>query len=286
MGSAGNMKDSAQYSFAEMPWCDADALLGSGPPPVLLLPVGSVEAHGPHLPLATDTLISLGMCERLAARHGQDYTIRVLPPIAYGVTRYAGRFTGTIHVSEATLKAMIVDVCESLIAQGFIYVVLVNNHFEPEHLQTLHSAADAIEESKGVTIGLLDLTRRYRAQRLTAEFRELGSHAGQYETSLMLKDRPDLVDEDARVRLAPNPVNLAAMTGGMGVADFGRMGLEQAYNGTPADATAAEGEESFDTLATMLAELIGELVRGEGGRDRPGRYGHPQPGGGAEAVSS
>lgn len=258
--------------FAELTWCEAAALLEAGPP-VLLLPVGSVEAHGPHLPLATDTLISHGMCERLVAAGAAGVPVRILPTIGYGVTRYAGPFTGTIHIDEDTLVALIRDVCRSLIGQGFDRIVIVNNHFEPEHLQTLHRAIDAVEESTGVVIGFLDLTRRYRAQRLTQEFRELGSHAGQYETSLILKDRPDLVDGDVAGSLDPNPVNLAAMTGGLGVADFRKMGLPDAYNGTPAEATAEEGEESFATLVEMLGEVVADLVSGEGGRDRPGRYG-------------
>jgi creatinine amidohydrolase len=262
--------------FAELKSPAAKALLEGGPKPVLLLPVGSVEAHGPHLPLATDTLISLGMCERLAATADADGPpIRILPPIPYGVTRYAGRFSGTIHVSEGTLTAMLVDVCTSLIGQGLDRIVVVNNHFEPEHVQTLHAALDAIEASTGVVVGFLDLTRRYRAQRLTAEFREIGSHAGQYETALMLRDRPELVDAEVAALLPPNPVNLAAMTGGAGIADFERMGLPDAYNGTPADATAVEGESSFAALVEMLGEIVAELVRGEGGRDRPGRYGRP-----------
>jgi creatinine amidohydrolase len=270
------MSEPTRY-FAELSFTEVEALLETGRTPVLLLPIGSVEAHGPHLPLATDTLISQGMCERLAAAGAGDHAIRILPAIGYAVTRYAGGFPGTIHINEDTFVALLSDVCASLIGQGFDRIVVVNNHFEPEHLQTVHRALDAIEASTGVVVGFLDLTRRYRAQRLTQEFRELGSHAGQYETSLVLKDRPDLVHSDVLGTLEPNPVNLAAMTGGLGVADFRRMGMENAYNGTPADATAEEGEESFDTLVEMLGEVVAQLVSGEGGRDRPGRYGHRDP---------
>lgn len=260
--------------FAELTSPAAGQLAEARPKAVLLLPVGSVEAHGPHLPLATDILISYGMCERLAkASDAADQPVRILPPIPYGVTRYAGRFSGTIHVNEETLKAILVDICSSLITQGSDRIVVVNNHFEPEHIKTLHAALDAVEESTGVVVGFLDLTRRYRAQRLTDEFQELGSHAGQYETALVLADRPDLVDVETASELPPNPVNLAAMTGGAGIADFQRMGLPQAYNGTPADATAEEGRESFESLVEMLAEVVGQVARGEGGRDRPGRYG-------------
>src|SRR5581483_5654759 len=119
----------------------------------------------------------------------------------------ATAFPGAIHVSEETLQAMIVDVCTSLAGQGFPHVVLVNNHFEPEHVQTLHRSIDALDE-RGIRVGYLDLTRRERAQRLTEEFRRGECHAGRYETSLVLAQSPQLVDRDAMAALPEVPVSL------------------------------------------------------------------------------
>ncbi|MEX2194922.1 MAG: creatininase family protein [Thermoleophilaceae bacterium] len=265
------MSGDSRY-FAELTSPEVEALLSADARPVLLLPVGSVEAHGPHLPLGTDTLISLGMSTRVSETFADPVDLRILPTVPYAVTRYAGRFKGTIHIEESTLRALLVELCESLISQGFRYIVIVNNHFEPEHVRTLHGAIDEIARRTGSIPGFLDLTRRYRAERLSREFRELGSHAGQYETSLILAERDDLVKVDLLPRLAPNRVNLGAMTGGAGIADFERMGLPLAYNGSPADATPTEGEQSFETLVAMLGEVILDLVRGDGGRDLPGRF--------------
>jgi creatinine amidohydrolase len=150
--------------------------------------------------------------------------------------------------------------------------VIVNNHFEPEHVQTLHRAIDTVEERLGVTVGYLDLTRKERALRLTEEFRHGGSHAGRYETALVLADRPELVHEDVRRALPEVPVNLAASIAA-GQKEFVAMGLTQAYNGTPAEASAKEGERIFETLTEMLVEQMRALVAGTGGRDRPGLFG-------------
>src|SRR5206468_4016359 len=117
----------------------------------------------------------------------------ILPPLDYGVTRYTQGFPGPIHVNEDTLHAMLVDICTSVIDQGFRHTVVVNNHFEPEHVRTLHRAIDTVEANRGVTVGYLDLTRRERAIRLTEEFRRGECHAGRYETSLVLADHGDLV---------------------------------------------------------------------------------------------
>jgi creatinine amidohydrolase len=240
---------------------------------VLLFPVGSTEPHGPHSPLGTDPIISLGICERVCRSLADDSELRalILPTLGYGVTRYTVGFPGAVHVEEETLRAIVGDVIRSLARQGFPHVVLVNNHFEPEHVQTLHRVIDELEE-EGIRVGYLDLTRGSRARRLTEEFRRGECHAGRYETSLVLADRPELVDQEAAAALPYVAVNLAEVIAA-GTKDFREMGLDQAYCGSPAEATAEEGEESYAILAEMTIELVRALVAGTGGRDRSGLFG-------------
>ncbi|MGH3451657.1 MAG: creatininase family protein [Haloechinothrix sp.] len=247
--------------FAELSYPQVADLLHGQRVPVLLLPIGSVEPHGPHAPLCTDQVISAGMCERVAHRLRDDPEVRVLvlPPLPYGVTRFAAQFPGTVSVSADTLHALVLDVCGSLIDQGFGHLVLVNNHFEPEHVETLRRVAATVQSVHGARIGHLDLIRRHNAQRLTEEFRSGSCHAGRYETSLVLADRPDLVDTRQMRGLPALPVNMpAAMAAGR--TDFMSMGMVDAYCGTPARANGEEGAATFSTLATMLTEAIRELV--------------------------
>ncbi len=259
--------------FAELSWPEAEALLRSPRKTVLLFPVGTTEPHGPHSPLSTDLIISLGMCRRAVRllRDDSEMDALILPPLAYGVTRYSGAFAGAIHIAESTLQGLINDICVSLIRQGFQHIMLVNNHFEPEHVKTLHRSIESVQATTGALVGFLDLTRRERAAALTEEFQKAECHAGRYETSLILADRPELVDKGLMRTLPYVPINLAAVIG-HGIKEFKAMGLVQAYNGSPAEATSQEGEESFARLTAMLIELMRELVRGTGGRDRPGFY--------------
>ncbi|MPY80395.1 MAG: creatininase family protein [Actinophytocola sp.] len=248
--------------LAELTSPQVVALRESERTPVVLLPLGAVEPHGPHGPLATDQLISTGMCERAAVDLADDPEILVLllPPIPYGVTRYAAGFAGAIGVSEDTLHAHLVDVCVSLIGQGLRWIVLVNNHFEPEQVATVRSAVATVEREHGLTIGHLDLVRRHNVQRLTEEFRSGSCHAGRYETSLMLAERPGLVDVERMRALPEVPVDMPAAMA-RGARDFTAMGMTDAYCGAPAEATAAEGAATFETLAAMLVETIRALVR-------------------------
>jgi creatinine amidohydrolase len=216
--------------------------------PVALWPVGAVEPHGPHAPLGTDTLISAGICER-AARRLPDAV--VLPPLAFGVTRYGAAFPGAVGISEATLRAVVLDVAAAVAAQGFLRLAIVNNHLEPEQVATLRAAA---EEAGAL---YLDLVRRANAERLTDEFRRGSCHAGRYETSLVLADAPQLVDRAAMAGLPPVEVDMPAAIAA-GRTDFVAMGMDQAYSGAPAEATAEEGEATFEILTDMLVELVRE----------------------------
>jgi creatinine amidohydrolase len=259
--------------FANLPYTRIEEVLGDERTTVLLFPVGSTEPHGPHSPLATDPIISIGICERVAGRLADDPELRalILPTLPYAVTRYTAGFPGAVHVEEETLERMVVDVCTSLARQGFPHVVIVNNHFEPEHVQTLHRSIDRLEE-EGMRVGYLDLTRKERAQRLTEEFRLGECHAGRYETALVLAQYPHLVDREAMAQLEYVPVSLPKVISA-GLKDFRDMGLPQAYCGAPAEATAEEGEETYATLVDMTIEVLRALVGGTGGRDRSGLFG-------------
>ena len=237
---------------------DVGELLAGERIPVLLWPLGAVEPHGPHAPLRTDEIISEGMCERAARALAGDPDVRalVLPSLPYGVTRFGASFPGAVGIAEATLAAVVADVCAALAEQGFARVVLVNNHFEPAQVATLR---DAVARIGGLRVALLDLTRRRNAERLTDEFRRGSCHAGRYETSLVLADHPALVDRD---RLQGLPALEVDMPGAMaaGAADFVAMGMEQAYCGAPTEADAREGEKTFATLTDMLVTTIRELA--------------------------
>lgn len=239
--------------FADLTSPAAGALAAD--PPVLLLPLGAVEPHGPHAPLSTDLLISLGVCERAAARR----PVRVLPALPYGVTTFGAAFPGAVGIAEDTLHDLVVQICASLARQGFPHVVIVNNHFEPGQVAAVRRAVTTLAE-RGVRTGHLDLTRRATAARLTEEFRSGSCHAGRYETSLVLADRPELVDAEAMAGLPEHPVDMPALMRG-GARDFPSMGMDRAYCGAPAEATAAEGESTFDTLADLLVAAIDELER-------------------------
>lgn len=224
---------------------------------VVLLPVGSIEPHGPHLPLSTDVLIAEETARRAAERLEEaGRQTLVLPAIRYSTVEFSEGFPGAVGPSAVNAAASLADMLTSLLGdQGFRVVALVNAHLEPAHLAALRSAVKTAAERTRRNIVFPDFTRRALASRLTEEFRSGACHAGRYETSLVLAVRPDLVKDDVRATLPPIDTSLVDAIRD-GSRTFLEAGLDRAYCGDPASASAEEGEETYEILSSIVAEAV------------------------------
>lgn len=238
--------------LGELTWRDAEALKAQAP--IVLLPIGSTEAHGPHLPLATDAILSDELAARAAAAlDAAGYTTIVAPTVAYAITHYASEFAGTISIAPETATALVADVCASLVAQGFVRVCLVNSHLEPAHVASLKEACARVQVRHGVAVVFADQLEKRWARTLTDEFKRGACHAGSYETSLVLAARPELVRDDVRRQLMVKPIDLArAMREGKRT--FVEAGAPEAYFGDPAAASVEEGNDLYARLVAMVVE--------------------------------
>lgn len=242
--------------FADCTWEEIDRLPRATT--VLVLPVGSTEPHGPHLPLATDVIISEGMSLRAASRlRAEGLDALVLPSIAYSVTDFASGFAGGLSIRLETAASVIVDVVSAAIRDGFRRFAIANSHLEPGHIESILSAVSTIRETTGVEVAFPDKRRRRWSTLLTEEFQTGACHAGQYETSLVLADRPDLVRDDVRAGLPTVDISLSDAIRD-GITTFRDAGGDRAYFGIPASATAEEGSSTYDALASMLVTSIKE----------------------------
>ncbi|MDP2312585.1 MAG: creatininase family protein [Pseudomonadota bacterium] len=221
-----------------------------------LLPLGSCEAHGPHLPLDTDCRISEEMALRAASRLVErGVPAVVLPTLPYGVTTSAGPFPGTLTIPGDLVGALIVEVLASAAAQGAVGFALVNSHFEPAHIDALFKAADTARARTGRPVVYPNLASRRYAARLGAEFQSGACHAGSFETSLVLAVRPDLVDDAARQALPEVAIDLAGALRA-GAKDFKEMGATQGYFGQPAAGSAAEGHALYEEMAGIVEDSV------------------------------
>jgi creatinine amidohydrolase len=240
--------------LGELTWREADALKPRAP--IVLVPIGSTEAHGPHLPLATDAILSEELAQRAAAAlEGAGYATLVAPTVPYAITHYASEFAGTISIAAETATALVADVCASLIAQGFARICLVNSHLEPAHVASLAEACARAQQKSGVRVVFADQLQKRWARTLSDEFKRGACHAGSYETSLVLAARPELVRDEVRRQLMVKPIDLArAMREGKRT--FGEAGAPEAYFGDPAAASVEEGNDLYARLVTMVVEEV------------------------------
>jgi len=244
----------ASRHLADLTYEELADVIGDAPA-VAIVPVGSVEPHGPHLPLHTDTTISETCALRAAeALESRDIRALVAPSVPYGVTEYAGGFAGAIGVPAEVLTGWLRAIAEKLLASGFEHVCFVNNHLEPAHDAAVRAAIEGLPP--GAASVACPLTRRW-GKTLSDEFKRGDCHAGRYETSLVLaagKPVRDSAGELPTVGLSLSDAIRAGKT------TFREIGMDRAYTGAPSEATREEGDDLYARLVTMVVTEVVEAL--------------------------
>jgi creatinine amidohydrolase len=236
----------------EMTWTEVDEALKDRP--VAILPVGATLAHGPHLPVSTDTVVATEMARRAAAKlkeHG--ISALILPPVHFAVADIGADFAGTISIAPETEVALVRDVCVSA-AKRARAVAVVNINMEARHVECVKKAVDEAQKA-GASVCYVDLARKRWAELLGEGFAQ-GDHAGAWETSLMMAAAPDKVRERERISLPPIDGPAAALK--KGAKSLVEAGAEDAYSGDPTAASAEDGEAHFEALGEVLSVSIME----------------------------
>jgi creatinine amidohydrolase len=211
-------------------WPDLEA---AAPSSVLVVPVGSTEQHGPHLPLSTDTDIAVELASRLGAARPD---VVIAPALAYGSAGEHSGFPGTLSIGQAAFESVIVELVRS--AGDFAAVVLVCAH--GGNAEPLDRAVTTLRGEGRSVLGWIP--RGYA-----------DAHAGRTETSLLLALDAGRVRIDAAEPgpTAPFPELIGALRDG-GVRAVSPNGVL----GDPSGASAREGHELFDAIASNLIEDV------------------------------
>lgn len=229
---------------------------------VIVLPAGSIEQHGPHLPCAVDTVICAGVVGHALARLPKEVPAFALPPITYGKSEEHLHFPGTLTLDGETLQATVVQVGESVYRSGFRKLLIVNGHGGQP--QIMEMAARELRLRHGDYIVVPHSTWRlpHVAGRYLAEKeKKLAMHAGHAETAIMMALAPDTVHMERAVTNYPPefPSKLLSPDGRPACAwsarDFGTSGVI----GDPLPATREQGDAILESLAQSWAQAISEL---------------------------
>jgi len=250
----------AARRFAELSGTAVVELLS--PDSVLVQPVGAVEQHGPHLPLATDLVGADSLAQAVVAEVGEDLDLWLLPPLAYTKSNEHAWAPGTVWLSAATLLAVLADIAHSLAATPARRLVFLNGHGGNSAL--LQVACRDIRIATGLQTFLMHpgVPADQGGPSPGSEL-GMGVHGGLEETSLMLHLRPDLVDMTLARRSVPERLagNRYVRFGGpvsfgWTSDDFGTGGVI----GDPTGATAERGKELWDDMVTGAAEALAEIA--------------------------
>jgi len=215
--------------------------------PVLLVPLGSTEQHGPHLPLDTDTRIAVAVAEHAAALLPDGLAL-VAPPVAYGASGEHEGFAGTLSIGQEALEAVVVELGRSA-GDAFSLVVLVNGHGGNAEPVARAVARLAGEGRRVIAWWPATQTAGWPAD----------SHAGRTETSLLLAIAPEVVRLERAEPGVTTPLEMV-------LPELRRGGLAavtaNGVLGDPTGASATEGRALLDTRAAELARLVsGHLDR-------------------------
>jgi creatinine amidohydrolase len=165
---------------------------------VALIPVGSTEQHGKHLPLGTDSFAAIGLANDVGERTGAVVT----PPIWFGWSPHHMWLPGTISLKPETLIGVVVDVCKSLVHHGFNKLVVINGH-RMANLPPLQIACGRVQHETEAIVKLVDPYPLSEEIRKELKISELG-HGDDMETSHMLFLHPELCEMDKVVKYIPS----------------------------------------------------------------------------------
>lgn len=232
---------------------------------VLVLPVGSLEQHGHHLPVATDTILVEEVAAVGVDRVAEEVPVLTLPPVWAGFSPHHVDFGGTVTVSFDRLRQYVEDVVSSTTAYGFDAVLLLNGHGGNNPLISTAVNTIGVEHPDLEVVGV---TYFALAEPFIDEIRESEtggmSHGGEFETSLMLHFRPEMVREAA----FESSIRQARYDhAGREMFDSGPLSVYRPFSeysdvgvlGEPGLASAEKGEAISELLGDELEQLLRQV---------------------------
>jgi creatinine amidohydrolase len=245
---------------------------------LILLPVGQVEEHGPHLPLECDCIIARETARAVAEQIAGEIPVLVLPTVWTGYTvRQAARWPGLITFREPeSMIQMIYDILASLVANAFEKIVIVNAH--GNHPAILELACRKIGSDLGVfpaVTYVLGMSKTFGPRVRRSALGGCGGHAGEEETALLLHLAPELVhleratDEDTvsyHSRFFPGDIYAQIPDGVSGIhwSTWGVVRSSTGVYGDPTAATAETGEALFSEIVRNYVDFVREYYAHKG----------------------
>jgi len=248
----------AQINLALLSWQQAEERFREQP--AILIPVGSIEAHGPHLPLGADSLVA----EAVAVRAAQRAPALVVPTISYGYAGMWRNFPGTLSTDPQNVRALAGDIIRALLPFGLRHFIFVNNHSGNEG--PLELVARQFEAEQGIVIAHFYPWRimAHLYARLFDDYAETGGHGAEPNASVLMYLFPDDVDMARAVADQVGSFNGFAMKGA-GRMDFEGVPIEMYVDMSKINPSGVTSGHSFSATperGQLLVERTVEALAG------------------------
>ncbi|HEY9817358.1 MAG TPA: creatininase family protein [Candidatus Obscuribacterales bacterium] len=250
--------------FAYLTWTDIQAMPDKENT-VIIQPIGAIEQHGPHLPVAVDAAIASAVTGQALAKLDASIPAYALPPLHYGKSNEHWHFPGTITLSAQTLIALLMEVAESIYRAGFRKFVLLNAHGGQPQIMEIVARDLHQQHDDFLVFPLFTWRAPHDAGKLmTEKEKELGIHAGDAETSVMLSILPDQVQMERAQAEYPQGLptdSLLSMEGKLPFAWTTRDLSRSGTLGDPTVATVDKGDRIMDSVTNGWVQVIEDIYR-------------------------
>lgn len=234
----------------------------------LVLPIGAVEQHGPHLPLSVDHVIAHEAAGAVVDRVGGELDLWLLPTLAVSKSNEHAWSAGTLWLSAQTMLAVLNDLGRSAAATGAQRLVLLNGHGGNSSLLNVACRDLRLEHGLKTFVVHPFVPPDQGGSSPDAEL-AMGIHGGHEETSVMLHLRPDLVDMSRATRRIPDSLADNEFVRFGGPVSFGWLSDDfgpDGHIGDPTTATAEDGARIFAAMVDLLCRQMAEITRFDHGR--------------------
>ena len=254
------------YKFDELTWPEVNEAVAMGKIPII--PTGSVEQHGHHLPLKVDHLCASSVATEAARRNPEKAL--VLPAVTYGYVHHVMDFPGSLNIHFEHFIQSVLDICKSLAYHGFKKMILVNGHGSNHNLVDMVARRLIVETDASAVFcswwELLKVNPDFDKQWRESVYPGGCSHAGELETSMLLHLSPESVRKD-RIKSEIAKTNKLGSKyvwtdlfgkGAMGLIEWTSQYSDSGVMGEAEKATAEKGAIVFEEVSANLAEFIDE----------------------------
>jgi creatinine amidohydrolase len=232
--------------------------------PVVIVPLGSTEQHGPHLPLKVD----IASADYIARAVGEKTESLVTPPLNFGYSELWHTYPGTISFSAETFRKALHDICYSLIRSGFKKIFLLNGH-NPNLILMQAAAYELVDKYEDKDISIAVATYIFMAKEKCDEigenFRD-GTHANEMETSIMMYLFGDKVKGDKVKEVADDYKMRKCISFDSGACIVNRWPDSRTYSGTygnPGTASKEKGKLYLDALIEDISQFVLDFSAGK-----------------------